>query len=65
MALRIAIDNRLETARLTYPFEAGWVEQGGVSLVAGLTSTRAAEVDIALLDSVSALSMLANFAVLS
>jgi len=65
VALRIAIDDRLETARLAYPFAAGWVEPAGVELVAGLTSTRASDADLALLDSIAALSMLGDHAVVA
>ena len=65
MARRIAIDDRLETARLAYPFEAGWVEAAGVERVAGLTSTRASDADVALLDSIAALSMLDGYAVVA
>lgn len=65
MALRIAIDDRLETARLAYPIEAGWASPEGVERVAGLISTRAADADLAMLDSIAALSMLGDYAVVA
>jgi predicted solute-binding protein len=64
MAQRIAIDDRLQTAMLTYPFTAGWVDAMDVTLRSGLTPTAALDVDVAMLDSVAALTMLSTHVIL-
>lgn len=65
MTLRIAIDHRLETARLAYPFAAGWADTTNVDLVEGLTSTRAADADVVLIDSLVGLTMLDGWAIVA
>lgn len=65
MTLRIAIDHRLETARLAYPFAAGWADATNVDLVEGMTSTRASDADIVLIDSLAGLTMLDGWAIVA
>ena len=65
MTLRIAIDHRLETARLAYPFAAGWADQTDVDLVPGMTSTRASDADVVLIDSISGLTMRDSWAIVA
>jgi predicted solute-binding protein len=54
----IALEERLETAMLAYPFRAGWVEADGVTLAPSLGADDAGTATLALLDSVTALSLL-------
>lgn len=58
MAGTIVLDDRLETVMIGYPFSAGWIDSGDVSLVPYLPPSAAGAASVALIDSIASLTML-------
>lgn len=54
----IALDDRLETVMLGYPFSAGWIDASAVTLTPYLPPSQAMNAHLALVDSIAALTML-------
>lgn len=60
MAVRIAVDDRLETAVLAYPFKAGWLDTTDARLVPHLVPAQARDAAIAVVDSIAAITLLSS-----
>jgi predicted solute-binding protein len=61
VAVRILVEERLETAMFAYPYRAGWVEGAaadGVTLASPVSADVARSADLALIDAVTGLGLL-------